>query len=99
MVVLGEKPVHFGSEFFMATRSHKTLLQLFRASVFKYIRSNEPFIQQRVLYKGRSVVMSCSVNKYIPRSTYPFFKVSDLKQHSLCIEGLKSKNQSEKTPH
>ena len=54
MAVQRGKPLHFGFEFFLATRSHKKLLLLFRAFVDRYIRSDELFIQQPVLHnEGR----------------------------------------------
>ena len=68
-----------------ATRSHKKLLPLFRAFAFRYIRSDELFIQQPLLPNEGRLVVSCSVNKYIPRGTYPFCKVSDLTQQAQAL--------------
>ena len=57
---------------------------IFLAFAFRYIRSGELFVQQPVLHnEGR---LSCSVNKYIPRCTYPFYKVFDLTKHAYFIE-------------
>ena len=59
----------------------KKFLLFFLAFAFRYIRSGELFVQQPVLHnEGR---LSCSVNKYIPRCTYPFYKVFDLTQQYL----------------
>ena len=58
---------------------------IFLAFAFRYIRSDELFIQQPLLPNEGRLVVSCSVNKYIPRGTYPFCKVSELTQQAQAL--------------
>lgn len=93
MVVQSGKPLHFGTwhfTFFMATRSHKKLLRWFRAFVFRYIRSDELFVQQPVLHnEGRLSWPAASANIFyaarILSIKYPLWH----NMLRLCIEGLR----------